>query len=157
KSSLVMQSILETAVSTADIILLQEPFINFTSDASISHPSFNLIIPPRLNNQPIRTLCFYTKHIPSLEVAAQTDLSPDPDLQVLSVSSALLPSFYIFVMYLDCSLSPDITSLIRILSPYIFTLHPRTIITGDFNAHHPWWNSSRPPRNADSVIAVTKR
>src|SRR5690606_11475446 len=45
----------------------------------------------------------------------------------------------------------------RILLPNSHTLPPRTIVTGDFNAHHPWWNSSRPPRNADSVIAFTKR
>src|SRR5690606_20841506 len=32
-----------------------------------------------------------------------------------------------------------------------------TIITGDFNAHHPWWNSTRPARNADSIITVADR
>src|SRR5690606_30525841 len=131
KSSLVMQSILETAVFTADIILLQEPFINFTSDASISHPSFNLIIPPQLNNQPIRTLCFYTKHIPSLEVAAQTDLSSDPDLQVLRVSTADIPPIYLYNIYNQHTPRLNNRVIDRILLPNSYTLPSRTIVRSE--------------------------
>lgn len=45
----------------------------------------------------------------------------------------------------------------RVLLSDNYTLPSRTIITGDFNAHHPWWNSSRAPRNADSVITFARR
>src|SRR5690606_9310209 len=44
RSRNVMHSILETAVKTADIVLLQEPWIG-PNNTTVGHPSFNAICP----------------------------------------------------------------------------------------------------------------
>src|SRR5690606_33480068 len=91
------------------------------------------------------------------QVTAQTDLSPDPDLQILGVSTADIPPIYLYNIYNQNTPTLNTRVIDRILMNPTYTLPKRTIITGDFNAHHPWWNSTRPAKNADSIITVANQ
>ena len=106
KSTNITQGCLETAVTTADIVLLQEPHVGEWSDQRggfkiISHPSFTCLLPPGHNNNTIkpRVATFVSKTFPHLKVNIRPDIFDDPYLQVLEVSAPGVPTFLLFNIY----------------------------------------------------------
>ena len=139
-----MHSCLKSAENTADIVIIQEPWIGTNetppSFYTISHPSFTLLL-SHPEHCP-RTATYITKTNPHLKVNLQTDLCNDEDIQILSITTPSIETLYLFNIYNEKPrynpTSPY--TLDRILKKT--NIPARSILAGDFNAHHPWWNSA---------------
>jgi ribonuclease HI/exonuclease III len=151
RSTTVMHTILEIAKQrSADIVLLQEPWIHRTN-STVSHPSFTAILPPPHTLGTNRVCAFISKGRTDLTVSHKTELSTSRDLQVLEVTTGVTSTTTVYNIYNGkTTATPDI----RVLEePWSLNINsPRTIITGDFNAHHPIWNTSKRPLRASRVI-----
>jgi ribonuclease HI len=150
RASNVVLTILDLAVHTADILLLQEPGIQ-DPDFAVTHPSFELLLPPKNNRKWQRTATYVSKNNPFLTCSPRQDLSSDPDLQILEVSTPTIPTTFIFNLYNGYESESDMWTIPRSL---INTPLPtRTVLAGDFNAHHVLWNSTKTtPVRADELI-----
>jgi len=91
RSSNVILTILFIAERTADIVLLQEPGFSGPAYAT-THPNFELLIPPKNNRKFSRTATYISKSNPYLTVSPRADLSDDPDLQIIEVSTPTIPT-----------------------------------------------------------------
>jgi ribonuclease HI len=154
-----MHTCLSAAVTTADIIFIQEPWIHSSTNTTITHPSFQPIIPNIQGNRRPRTLTFISTANPHLKVTSRPDISSDPDCQVIEVGTALIPTITFFNIYNERKTGGPRAGAYTIdrLFPTV-TFPPRCIITGDMNAHHEWWNSDiHTPRRADTLVSVLER
>jgi exonuclease III len=151
RSTTVMHTILEIAKNRkADVVILQEPWIHHTN-TTITHPSFTAIVPPPNNSGRNRVCSFITKTRPDLKISHRTEISPYRDLQVLEITTGSTSTITLYNIYNGRTGSnPDRRVLDEPWSLNITS--PRTIISGDFNAHHPLWNSSKRPLRADRVM-----
>ena len=87
RSSLVMQSLLNTLAGKTDIILLQEPWIFQDNQSTITHPAFNSIIPAsQSQHSRPRVLAFISKTT-ELSCNPRPDIYSDLDVQVLEISA----------------------------------------------------------------------
>jgi hypothetical protein len=92
-----MQSILESAARTADIFLMQEPFIHTEGNFQISHPSFEcLSLPTTARQKASRVMAFISKANPHLRISPPLDICTDNDIQLREVSTPAIPSFFLF-------------------------------------------------------------
>src|ERR671939_106642 len=158
KSQNVMQSILHTAINTADIILIQEPWIRLDRETgqqtSISHPSFHALIPAtNRGGRKARVMAFISSTHPFLKTTPRPDICPDPDLQVLEISTVSIPTTLILNIYNEAAPGNDNQPIWTVERSLVsIPLPPRAIILGDFNAHHPWWTSRKRPTRADNLV-----
>ena len=88
-----------------------------------------------------RTLTYVSNTNPYLKASLQPDICSDEDNQVNKISTPNLEPIHLFNIYnetprYDRSLPYTIERKLKNI-----TLPPRTILAGDFNAHHMWWNS----------------
>ena len=143
RSDTAMHTCLHTAENTADIVIIQEPWIGHnTNDQtfySISHPSFCLLISPTKHHP--RTLTYVSNTNPHLKAALQPNICNDEDIQVVKINTPTIEPIYLFNIYnetprYDRTLPYTIERILQQI-----TLPERTILAGDFNAHHLWWNS----------------
>jgi len=149
RSSNVILTILSIAEKTADIVLLQEPGFSDIAYAT-THPNFELLVPPRNNRKYNRTAAYISKSNPYLLCSPRPDLSNDPDLQIIEVSTPTIPTTTIINIYNEHEGASNLYTIPRTL---IHTNLPaRCIIAGDMNAHHPWWNSTHPPARAEELV-----
>ena len=158
RSQNVMLSILHTALLTADIALIQEPWIRKDREtghqSTVSHPSFQSIIPPSIDNRRARVVAFISTTNPHLRTTSRPDLCNDPDLMILEVKTGSIPPTFLANIYNEtlpegAQRNHQYTverELVRLDLP------TRTIVTGDFNAHHPWWNSFKPPIRSEHLV-----
>src|ERR671914_485757 len=86
-STNVMHSILNAAVTTADIIFLQEPWLSADHQSTISHPAFKAIIPRPANNRRPRVITFFSTSSPSIRITERSDIINDEDCQIMDISS----------------------------------------------------------------------
>ena len=138
-----MHTCLRDAENTADIVIIQEPWIGTNEDGksffSISHPSFNMLISSTIHRP--RTLTYISNTNPHLKAALQPDICNDEDIQVVKISTPTIEPVFLFNIYNE-SPPHDRTlpyTVERVLKN--ITIPARTILAGDFNAHHLWWNS----------------
>ena len=143
RSDIAMHSCLQTAETSADIVIIQEPWIGTNNDrqnyCSISHPSFLMLMSPTTHCP--RTLTYVSKTNPYLKASLQPDICSDKDIQVIKISTPNLEPIFLFNIYnetprYDCSQPYTVERRHKNIP-----LPPRTILAGDFNAHHMWWNS----------------
>jgi hypothetical protein len=98
RSSTAVTAQLNTACKTADIILVPE--VNITDPRyEVTHPNFILVKPPKGQRRSNRTAAYISRSNPFLQVTQRTDVCNDPDLQVLEVSTPLIPSFLLLNIY----------------------------------------------------------
>ena len=88
-----------------------------------------------------RTLTYVSNTNPYLKAALQPDICSDDDIQVIKISTPNLEPIHLFNIYnetprYDHSLPDTIERKLKNI-----TLPSRTILAGDFNAHHIWWTS----------------
>jgi hypothetical protein len=84
RSSNALDTLLNTAGKTADIVLVQEAKIKdiwYTT----TYPDFILLLPPRGTRTVNRTAAYISRLNPNLQVTPHPDICDDPDLQVLEV------------------------------------------------------------------------
>jgi hypothetical protein len=131
-------ALLNSACKTADIILIQE--VNITDPYyEVTYPNFLLVKPPKGQCWSNCTMAYISQSNPFLQVTQCTDIYNDLDLQVLEVSTPLIPSFLILNIYNEHYPESHTYTIPCALTP--LTLPPRCIITGDLNVHHVLWNS----------------
>jgi hypothetical protein len=152
RSSTVLNTLLNTAGKTTDIILVQEANIKDPRYAT-THPNFLLLLPPCGAHSANRTAAYISHHNPHLQVTPRPDVYEDPNIQVLEIGTALIPPLYILNVYNEKEPSSQLYTIPRSLAQLILPQY--CIITGDLNAHHPLWNSRvRHPTRADELIML---
>lgn len=129
-----------------DLIFIQEPWLipknqagnNYSGSRSVNHPNFIQILP---NYDPMyrpRTLIYASN-----QIKAQTNLashSPqEADLQILEISSGKEVINIINIYNQVDQASKTRTTAERCL--YQLKVPINTIVIGDFNIHHPLWES----------------
>jgi hypothetical protein len=81
------------------------------------------------------------------------DLCQDPDLQILEISTDLIPSFFLINIYNEHDPASNLYTVPRSLAP--LSLPRRCIITGDLNEHHVLWNCQvHTPRRAQELATL---
>ena len=155
------ESALQTAIELKiDIVLVQEPWIiastspstgakDFTTSRSVNHQSFVQILPNHGESRP-RTLVYFLRSN-TLVLASLASSSPeDPDVLVLDLiegqHKVQLVNIY----------NEDNQSNQRTIERWLYSYQvlPNTIIAGDFNTHHPWWDplTTTTSANAEALV-----
>lgn len=131
-----------------DILLIQEPAWSFIGrnpstgniiNGPVALQGWNTILPVTSLNEDSprpRTLTYY-RPCPDFSITLGSDIMEDRDIQVLDIAQENQPTTTIINVYND-SPKGDQCVLNQIRSPNFLPRHP-TLITGDFNLHHPSW------------------
>ena len=98
-SSLVINTLLDFAVGTTDLLLLQEPGFNPDNTFITIHPGFELLIPPENLGKHNRTIAYVAKNNRYIKCSPCTDISQDPDIQVLEISTPAITPITVFNIY----------------------------------------------------------
>ena len=153
---------------STDIILLQEPYCPKINGVHIGlqHSAYHLVLPTPSDNPSnisIRPrVLAYIRKARNLNCIPRFDLCNDPDMQVIEVFG--LESFLIYNIYnerqRDYGLVPSQDTQSR--GSYTIDrlllnsrLQSPSVLVGDFNLHHPRWNSAATPAGAtkaDSLV-----
>ena len=145
KSNYAIHSLLNVSSSgrfVADVILIQEPWfgkigINVISGHDIlgcpSHSDWQYILPPCGDLKPDVAIYIPKSH-PGWKLEVRTDLISHPSILVVDISSSD-DVFHITNVYnlSDCSSLPPLVHI-------PFPANHKSIITGNFNLHHPLWS-----------------
>jgi hypothetical protein len=134
RSTTALTTLLNTAGPTTDIVLMQEVNIKDPRYA-ITHPDFLLLLPSHAYHKVTHTAMYVSRLNPHIQVTPRLDVSRDPDLQVLDVSTTLIPSFYLLNIYNECDPRTKIYTIPHSLTPLALACH--CVITGDLNTHYP--------------------
>ena len=146
----VMVQLLNECTTDYDIILIQEPawgFIGRDPDTgsnvvgSVALQGWNTILPlssPSNTSPRPRTLTYY-KQREDITVTPRPDILEDRDAQILDITQGNHLTTPLINIYND-SPKGDLSLLAHLQNAdFPFPANP-TIITGDFNLHHPTWS-----------------
>jgi ribonuclease HI len=163
KSQAATESALQVAIETrVDLILVQEPWLYTSGQRELSsyedlystqHPSFTQLYPRNRALRP-RTLVYVSKSFKPL-VSLATSSPNDPDIQVIDITegNSKIQILNIYNEADQSKLGPR--TLERALYP--FQLYKDTLILGDLNTHHPWWDPlARPSQGSKELIEWIK-
>ena len=96
-----MHSCLETAEKSADIVIIQEPWMGGSEDGqnfhSISHPSFHQLLSATTHRP--RTLTYVSNTNPYLKASLQPNICNDEDIQVIQISTPNIELIFLFNIY----------------------------------------------------------
>ncbi|KAL1978951.1 hypothetical protein VTN96DRAFT_8108 [Rasamsonia emersonii] len=135
-----------------DFILFQEPWVSRDNSFTISHPSYNALLPESKDIRP-RVAIFHRK-LSRFQFCQRNDICQDSDIIIIDILGTKIKDFQLINIYNEKSLkeSQDDWTIDRALVN--ITPSRNTIIGGDFNAHHPWWNSAiSTPIRAQAVVS----
>lgn len=149
RSAEATESALQLAVELKiDLLVIQEPWIlprrlntngDYSATRSIAHPSYTQLLPNHLNHLRPRTLTYISKNFKPLVSLAVTSPS-DPDIQIINIIEGK-SRLQIINVYNEKDQDREKGETIE-RALYQTTLHPNSIILGDFNAHHTWWDAN---------------
>lgn len=124
-----------------DIIAIQEPWVypspnnDYTVTRSVIHSSYTQILPSHGNLRP-RTLFYISKALTSVNIAIESP--DDPDCLIIDINYGYTKA-QIINIYNEKHLDGSSTYTVnRGLLPN--PLYKDSIVLGDFNTHHPWWD-----------------
>jgi hypothetical protein len=144
------ESALEIAIELkADLMVIQEPFLTDDNTRSIAHQSFTQILPPDTGYRP-RTLIYVSKTFRPL-VSLATSSPKDPDFLVIDIieDNSRIQLLNVYNEADQAHVGP------RTIERCLFhqQLSPNTILLGDFNTHHPWWDPlAKKSSGADELV-----
>jgi hypothetical protein len=93
------------------------------------------------------------KNNPFIKCSPHTEISEDPNIQVLEVSIPSIEPITVFNIYNKHEDSSNLYTIPRIFTNIL--LLEQCIIAGDMNAHHTWWNSHiKLPKRADEIVQI---
>ena len=154
RSTIPMHSCLETAVrNQIDCVLIQEPWVMQTDDSfsTVSHPAYYGLLPSGTSVRP--RVAAFARKASRYVFTQRTDLGADSDMLVLDVSGSDIETFQIVNIYNEKSLDDLVDGYTVQRSLQHYTLQKQTLVLGDFNAHHSWWNSDiSNPIRCDQLI-----
>jgi retrotransposon-encoded endonuclease len=151
RSQQATESALQLALELkVDLLLVQEPWVLQNGiTRSINHPSFTQILPNFGEWRP-RTLAYVSKGYKPIVSLSPT--SPqDPDLLVIDIKTKS-SKFQVLNIYNEEDQAKEgPKTLERCL--FFRNMDPNSILLGDFNTHHPWWDPlARKLPNADKLV-----
>lgn len=149
-------SLLNSLTNHVDIVACQHPY--WRKGFEQRHPSFDHIVPPSTADCP-RATFWVTKCRADLRIEVQPSVLNDTsgDLLTLKVTQNRQLPFWIVNIYNEKPLNRESTDYtLQRLSLRLGNLPLDTIICGDMNAHHPYWNSkcSQPLRHHEIVDLI---
>ena len=119
------------------------------------YPAFTSTIPA--NEERPRVAAFVAKNsIINIIYTPRLDILADPD-QILNITASGLQNTVIFNVYNEKSQHHSDQNTVNQYTVERKLMHlalpSRAIVCGDFNAHHPWWNSRiGNPVRADNLV-----
>ena len=140
------ENVLQTAIELdIKVLVIQEPWViardsNNRKYRSIIHSSYYQILPNYGTLRP-RTLVYVARELQAS--LAQNSLS-DPDCLIIDLSLGALKMQ--LINFYNAIHPEDPNSILTILREDILptTLFDSSLLLGDFNTHHPWWDPLRP-------------
>ena len=151
-----------------DLVLVQEPWIitsdgnsttdpnrDYTSARSVNHQGFVQILPNHGKLRP-RTLVYYLRSNTSVLASLATSSPQDPDVLVLDLlegpNKVQLVNLYNHYDQQPINDSDRYRTTDRWL--YDYDIPVNTIIAGDFNTHHEWWDPLTTATSSDAELLV---
>jgi ribonuclease HI len=151
RSQQATESALQLALELkVDLLLVQEPWIlQDSTTRSINHPSFTQLLPNFGEWRP-RTLAYISRGYKPL-VSLSPSSPQDPDLLVIDIKTKS-SKFQVLNIYNEEDQAKEgPKTLERCL--FLREIEPNSILLGDFNTHHPWWDPlARKSTNADDFV-----
>src|ERR1700691_3452145 len=156
RNSRTTENVLQTAIElNIDILAIQEPWtilVNTNEYRSINHTSYRQILPNYGTFRP-RTLFYIQRNLE----ANLASISPqDPDCTILNIFD--LNTQLINIYNATHPNIPNSIETIQRSSIIPTSLFSKTILLGDFNTHHPWWDPLAPQSpNASFLIELIEK
>ncbi|RAL61482.1 hypothetical protein DID88_009411 [Monilinia fructigena] len=155
RSSQATENVLQLAIElNIDLIMIQEPWIikngiDYSNSRSIIHSNFTQTLPRFDPNYRPRTLLYTSKTLQAT-INLASDSPTDSDIQIFNCQNGN-KTFQIINIYNEADQAKENGFTIeRCL--YNISITQETILLGDFNAHHPWWDPfSKKSGNADQL------
>ncbi len=132
-----------------DLVLVQEPWISTSASTgakdyltarSVNHQSFIQILPKHRHLRP-RTLVYASRATSNTVLASLASTSPeDPDVLVLDILEGPHKIQLVNIYNEDSLIQATSTGKTIDRWLYNYPILVDTIIAGDFNTHHPWWD-----------------
>jgi exonuclease III len=135
-----------------DFVVLQEPWMSEDFTFTVRHNSYYCILPENKDLRP-RVVIYSRKHS-RFQACLRTDLCSDSDLLVIEIQDRQnqLESIQLMNIYNEKSLREDDNRWTVERSLLSLTPFKHSIVCGDFNAHHSWWNSHASSLRAEALV-----
>ena len=151
----VMHTCLDYAIKLKiDFVAFQEPYIAKDNITTISHSAFYCILPPTQNIRP-RVMIFARKQS-RFDFCLRSDICTDNDILIIDIidkTSSYSEVIQLINIYNEKSLKEDCTEYTVKRKLHEIVPSKNTILCGDLNAHHSWWNSTiTNSKNANDLI-----
>ena len=155
RNSHIMHTCLDYAIEwKTDFILFQEPFVARDNITTISHSAFYCIMPAIQNIRP-RVMIFARKQS-RFDFCLRSDICTDSDILIIDIidkTNSFSEAIQVINIYNEKSLEIDCNEYTVKRKLHEIVPDKNTILCGDLNAHHSWWNSAiTNSKNADKLI-----
>ena len=156
KNSLIIHSCLQIGLEhQVDFVLFQELQDEDAYERGIqlpTHPSYYCILPADKSVCP--RVAIYARKLSRFQVQLRSDICSDPDLLIVDIidTKGQFVTFQLLNIYNEKSQKDGSHSWTVERSLQHITPSQHAIICGDFNAHHPRWNSTHRPERAEVLI-----
>lgn len=159
KNAKAMEDILDTAIEMkVEIVCIQEPWLvdcpdgDWFSTRSLNHQSFTQLLPTTKSKPRV---VMYIARSSTLAFNPSLDFPVDPDLQVYSFKTPVW-DFNLFNLYNQKRKIPN-SQPPRFTTTFQHNLYNQhitrpSIIVGDVNAHHPFWEPFVRSPNAEGLL-----
>jgi hypothetical protein len=160
RSAPATESALQLAIELKiDLVIVQEPWTipkprdvtDYLTTRSVNHPSFTQILPASLVHRP-RTLVYIARGFkPTVNIASDSPL--DPDIIAIDITEGN-SKIHLLNIYNEADQGDSNTNT---LERHLYTrdIKESSIVLGDFNTHHPWWDPLARPSEGSDTLAVT--
>ena len=157
--------LLNSSTTDFDILILQEPAWSFIGrnqatgrdiNGPVALKGWSTILPVSSNNpnSPRPRTLTYVKNRNDFTVTLRSDLMEDRDIQILEVTQANHPNTLIINVYNDTP-KGDLCILNQLKDTLDTFPNQPTLITGDFNLHHPSWSREDRALDQDPIAIAT--
>lgn len=154
RSSTATESALQVAIELkVDLLVIQEPWITSNKDVSLTrsiiHPSFHQLLPTDRSHRP-RTLVYVARAFrPTVTIS---DEPSDPDLLVVNIIEGKSQIQLLNIYHETNQLGHGPKTIERLFNRQQ-PLFSNTLLLGDFNTHHPWWDPfTKPSLGANDLV-----
>jgi hypothetical protein len=140
-----------------DFILFQEPYVNTDTMSTISHSAYYCIMPESETIRP--RVMIFAKKSSRFQFCQRSDLCSDTDILIIDINDSLNSNTEVIQLinvYNEKSLSENNNEWTVKRSLQNIIPAKNTIVCGDFNAHHSWWNSAVSEADSRKAAGLVK-
>jgi len=138
-----------------DYILFQEPYIDTNTMITISHSAYYCIIPESEKIRP--RVMIFAKKSSRFQFCQRSNICFDIDILIIDINDSANPNagaIQLINVYNEKSLAENSNEWTVKRSLKNIIPHLNTIICGDFNSHHSWWNSAVSDSDARKAVVL---